>query len=70
VVLASIKLVIIAIILGWIARKNRNRPLGKSFFDDQKWTLGDAYKILIPFLALTYAQLVLVDPVRMHPTQL
>jgi uncharacterized protein len=71
VVLASIKLVIIAIILGWIARKNRNRPLGKSFFDDQKWTLGDAYKILIPFLALTYAHLVLVDPVRMpHPTQL
>ncbi|MGB6068016.1 MAG: ankyrin repeat domain-containing protein [Desulfomonilaceae bacterium] len=68
VVLASIKLVIIAVILAWIARKNMDRPLEKSFFHNQKWTLSDAYKILIPLLALNYA-LVLVDTAPMRPTQ-
>lgn len=68
VVLASIKLVIIAIILAWIARKNMDRPLEESFFYNQKWTLSDAYKVLIPLLALDYV-LVLVDTARMSPTQ-
>jgi membrane protease YdiL (CAAX protease family) len=67
-VLATIKLVIIAIILACIARKNVERPLEKSFFHNQKWTLSDAYKILIPFLALNYV-LVLLDTARMLPTQ-
>ncbi len=68
VVLASIKLVIIAIILAWIAKKNMDRPLEESFFHNQKWTLSDAYKVLIPLLALSYT-LVLVDTARMGLTQ-
>jgi membrane protease YdiL (CAAX protease family) len=45
-----------------------DRPLKESFFHNQKWSLSDAYKMLIPLLALNYA-LVLVDTGRVYPTQ-
>lgn len=46
----TIKLAIALGILAFIAKLPENKPVCDSFFGDQKWTLADAYKILLPLL--------------------
>lgn len=46
----TIKLVVALGILGFIFRLRETKPISDPFFADQKWTLTDAYKILVPLL--------------------
>lgn len=58
-IVGTVKLLVILIILAIIIRIGDDRPLDQPFFEDQKWRLNDAYKILLPLLALTYLQFIL-----------
>ena len=59
IILGTIKLVVALVILALIARLPSDRTLDAPFFESQKWTLNDAYKILIPILSLSYAHFIL-----------
>ena len=48
-VIETIELVIALAILAFIATLRETKPVSDFFFADQKWTLSDAYKILLPF---------------------
>jgi len=58
-ILGTLKLIVIVIILAIIIRIGHDRPLHERFFEEQKWRLNDAYKIVIPLLALVYLQFIL-----------
>lgn len=58
-ILGTIKLIVILIILAMIARIRQDRPLDQPFLDSHKWTLRDAYRIVIPIVALGYLQFIL-----------
>jgi membrane protease YdiL (CAAX protease family) len=55
-ILGAARLVAVLVILMIVAKMGHLRSLEHPFFEDQKWTLNDAYKIVIPLLALTYLQ--------------
>ena len=48
-VIQTIELVIAFAILAFIAKFRATKPVSDPFFADQRWTLADAYKILLPF---------------------
>lgn len=58
-IVGTIKLIAVLVILVLIARSRKQHPLDNSFFESQKWTLNDAYKILAPLLVVAYLQFIL-----------
>lgn len=66
VIIESVKLVIALAILACIAKFREPKPLGDPFFAEQKWTLADAYKILLP---ITIAVFLLFILSRLVPTR-
>ncbi|MEW6499615.1 MAG: CPBP family intramembrane glutamic endopeptidase [Cyanobacteriota bacterium] len=59
VIVGTIKLIVVLLILAIIARIDHDHPFDQPFFEQHRWTLNDAYKILIPVLSLTYLQFIL-----------
>ena len=53
-ILATVKLIVLVIFFVLIARMHEGHALPSPFFEGQRWTLNDAYKIVIPLLALHY----------------
>lgn len=49
-IIETVKLVVALAILVFIAKSHKTKPVCDPFFADQKWTLTDAYKILLPLL--------------------
>ncbi len=63
-VIETIELVIAFAILAFIATLRETKPVADSFFADQRWTLADAYKIILPF---EFAGFILFDLCRLLP---
>ncbi len=53
-ILGTVKLIVLVILFVLIARMHGTHALPSPFFEGQRWTLNDAYKIVIPLLALHY----------------
>ena len=59
-IVATMKLVAIALILVMIAKNRNEVALDDPFFDSQPWTLRDAYKVIIPPLLVIYGHVLLL----------
>lgn len=65
VIISTIKLFIVVIILGLIAKfPGHGTPLKEPFFAGQKWPLSDAYKVLAPLCIMLWLTLVLSQIIR------
>lgn len=58
-IIETIKLVVALAILAYIAKFPETKPLCDPFFANQKWTLSDAYKILLPLLIAVFLLFIL-----------
>jgi membrane protease YdiL (CAAX protease family) len=63
-VIETIELVIALAILAFIAKFRATKPVSDSFFADHRWTLADAYKILLPF---AFAGFIIISLGRLLP---
>jgi membrane protease YdiL (CAAX protease family) len=67
ILVGTIKVVAALAILAVIARFSREGSFEDPFFESQKWTLDDAYRVLIPILVLVYLQYILHQVLPPYP---
>jgi membrane protease YdiL (CAAX protease family) len=60
-IIETIKMAMVVAILIFIAKFRHTKPVCDPFFADQKWTLSDAYKILLPVLIAVFLLFVLSE---------
>jgi len=56
----------ILIILALIAGRRGDRPFDQPFFENQKWTMNDVCKIMLPVLAFVYVQSILLHTLTQY----
>jgi membrane protease YdiL (CAAX protease family) len=59
IIIETMKLVIALVLLAIIAKLSETKPVCDPFFADQKWTLAEAYKVLVSLLALLIPSFIL-----------
>jgi membrane protease YdiL (CAAX protease family) len=53
-ILGTLKLILLVIFFVLIARMHEGHALAAPFFESQRWSLNDAYRIIVPLVALNY----------------